>query len=602
MKLSLPSLGKKRAEKTADAAANPPATPTPPEKPKREKPKRVKGAKAEKGTYKPKKVALGVRGARFVLLVGDEGGILVYMQGKKMVRRLFAPSPQKDHTAGIAELMRNHPKVPLYILADVLDQQYVRQNFPPVSSFSVSGLVKRRLERDFQPEDLKGSLPLGREKTGRKEWSFLLIALASTPLIQQWLERVMELPNEFRGVYLTPVEGQHYLPVLRRYLPNPVPQAPWQLLVTHNKVSGFRQIVLNEGKLVFSRVTQAIDDAVAAVVAGNIEQEVLNTLEYLRRLGFQENNTLEMTVITSAEVREAFDAKRFGLASAVVATPLEVAEAAGLEQAALSADRFGDVVMAACFAQVRTPVLKFETKYGAKLSQLYLVRRVVLAGTALMGAALLFSAANDVATFFSNRSEADAQTRKKQALQAELVQVRKQIGTLDVDVAKKTAIVAGCDAYMKNRVDPLQFVADIATSMSKDKRVLSLRWVQKTNDNPNAPPAPAGGMAASDIQISMEVEFVEKYADVDALAKAVDAYIAALRGNLPHYTIAVGALPWLSQGGDKGLEISFDSKENEAIKDGMNKIEITFWPKPVNATPDATASGMPPGAPPGVMP
>src|SRR5262249_17247692 len=148
----------------------------------------------------------------------------------------------------------NHPKVPLYILADVLDQQYVRQSFPPVSSFSVGGLVKRRLERDFQAEDMKGSLPLGRDKEGRREWNYLLISLANTPLMQQWLALIVELPNEFRGVYLTPVEGQNYIPVLKKYMPEQAPAQPWQLLVSHNKISGFRQIVLRDGKLVFTRV------------------------------------------------------------------------------------------------------------------------------------------------------------------------------------------------------------------------------------------------------------------------------------------------------------------------------------------------------------
>src|SRR5262249_31577736 len=124
----------------------------------------------------------GGKRQRFVLAIGDEGAILVYMQGRKVERRLFAPSPQPDHTASMVELMRSNPRVPLLILADVIDQQYVKHSFPPVSSFSVAGLVKRRMERDFQAEDLKGSLQLGREKTGRREWNYLLIALANTPL------------------------------------------------------------------------------------------------------------------------------------------------------------------------------------------------------------------------------------------------------------------------------------------------------------------------------------------------------------------------------------------------------------------------------------
>ena len=54
------------------------------EKPKRERaPKKVKAVDTKKS-----------RARRFVLIIGDEGSILIFMHGRKVVRRLFAPSPQ----------------------------------------------------------------------------------------------------------------------------------------------------------------------------------------------------------------------------------------------------------------------------------------------------------------------------------------------------------------------------------------------------------------------------------------------------------------------------------------------------------------------------
>ncbi len=542
---------------------------------------RAQGARKAGATPSP-------RGQRFILIVGDEGGILVFMQGKKVQRRLFAPSPQPDHTAAVTELMRNHPKVPLYILADVLDQQYVRQTFPPVSSFSVAGLVKRRLDRDFQAEDMKGSLPLGRDKAGRKEWNYLLIALANTPLMQQWLELIVELPNEFRGVYLTPVEGQSYIPMLKKYLPQAGPSAPWQLLVSHNKISGFRQIVLKEGKLVFTRVTQAIDDAVPAVIAGNIEQEIINTLEYLRRVGFEENDSLEIIAITAQEVKEALDLKRFNTASAATYTPYEVAEALKLEQAALSADRFGDVIMACSFALARKPVLRFQTAYAKQLAQFYTIRRSVFAFAALVCLYMTFLAISNVISALSDRAEASDLEAKRKPVIAQLDNVKRSISKLDIDIAKKSAIVAAYDMFIKQGRDPNQFVADLAPNLTDEQRVSTITWAPKSGDNT---------ATKDDIEIKIEMTFEGKYADVDALAKSVEAFIANLRTKMPGYTIATGAFGWLGGGGGQSLEISFD-KEAGGLREGMNKIELFFTPKKK----DTNAASKAPSPAAGAMP
>ena len=124
------------------------------------------GDKPEKRLFKKNDSAKPVKAPkskskakRFVLIVGDEGSILVSMQGAKVIRRLFAPSAQPSHSEAMVDLMKGNPSAPIYVLMDVMDQQYLPQTFPPVSSLSVGGLVKRRLERDFQPDDFKGSLP-----------------------------------------------------------------------------------------------------------------------------------------------------------------------------------------------------------------------------------------------------------------------------------------------------------------------------------------------------------------------------------------------------------------------------------------------------------
>ncbi len=569
-------------------------------------PRAPKPPKARKSGKKSKPGDLSQKGggkSKFVLLIGDEGSILVYIQGTKVIRRLFALSPQLDHTSAIRDLLSAHPSVPLYILADVIDQQYIRHNFPPVSAISVSKLVKRRIERDFQPEDITGFMRLGRDSTGRKEWQYLLIALGNTPLIQQWVDLLVELPNELKGIFLSPVEAQSYIPQLHAAVTDEKP-LPWQLLVSHHKVSGFRQIVLKNGKLVFTRVTQAIDDSVSAVIAGNIEQEIINTLEYLRRLGFNENNSIEMLVIASQDVKETLDLRRFSAGQSYVLTPLEISDALGFEQAALSADRFGDVVMAAAFAHSKKQHLKLHTAYSSKLAQLYSARVAVKAIGALVALGLLGMCAMNLLDTFSARSEAAKSDEQRRPIQAQLTSVRKALSSMNNDVAFKSAVMLTYDAYMKNKRMPIEFINELAPYLSSQTRVTKFTWgnpadVQASGTAGGASTAAAPAVASApegELEMRVEMEITGAFSDTDAMAVYVDNYVANLKQVLTNYDISNLPYPW-ENSTPSNLEISFNQTAvaEEAMKEGDNRITLVFrGPKTATARQVAPAeSGLP---------
>lgn len=570
-------------------------------KARREKP--TKGGKAAKPTS-----AGGGKGRRFVLIIGDEGGILIFMQGTKVVRRLFAPSPQPSHTEAMHEIMTSHPRVPIYILADVLDQQYVAQTFPPVSSLSVGGLVKRRLDRDFQADDMTGALPLGRDKTGRKEWKFLLVSLARTQLMSDWLDLVLELPNELKGIYLVPVEAVNYVAALNKKASSDKPR-PWQLFISHNKVSGFRQVVIHEGKLVFTRVSQAIDDAIPAVIAGNIEQEIINTMEYLKRLGFQENADLDATVIISQDVIESLDLKRFGFAHINILSPLGVSEALGLEQAALSADRFGDVVMAAAFGIAKKRVLRFSNAYMEKLAKLYKTQMIIRAAMWLLSVGLFGLTAMTVVDVISNYSTISEINAKIQQNTPKLEQAKKSVEGLNKDIAYKSATVATYDAYIKDTPRPEDFAAAIAPFISPAHRLLSMDWQY---NEPNAKSPPPGGTALP-VEVVVEFDFgaMGSSATTEALNKAAAELLESMKAGMPQYDVTNEPYPWVKV--DKQEEaVSVDVVSVTTILPqdmiakfrfrGVKKVAATPGapggaPGGAAAAPGAAPAAMPPGMP-----
>lgn len=526
--------------------------------------------------HRKRKPRRGSKQPKFVLLLGDEGTILVYMHGARVMRRLFAPSPQPQHTEAILKLLSANPRVPVSILVDNLDQQYVRQSFPPVSALSLRGLVSRRLERDFQPEDLKGSLPLSRDKTGRREWHFLLIALAKTATTSEWLDLIVELPNELKGIYLAPVEAGSYLGLITDRFANEPPK-PWQLLLTHNKVSGFRQVVYNEGKLTFTRVSQSVDDAIPAVIAGNIEQEIISTIEYLRRLGFQDEQGLNIVVIASQDVISVLDLKRFRMGEYLALTPIEIADAFALEQAALSADRYGDVVMACTFIHLQRPVLTFSTPYIRKLTQLYRVRIGLRAASALIALACLGLMASNLFDAWSARQDAQKEEDRQRSLQSKLKEAENSVGSLNQNLAFKTAVVNTYDVFIKDSPEPMDLVTRLAAFVTPAHRLNSFVWERVIPKPDPTKPASAPGSAAPlpQIQATVKYDLTGNFSDAIELNKAADASLDELRALLKDYTIAAEPYPWLSKE-QKTLEISFDQRQDPAIAAGKSVVTVTI--------------------------
>ena len=547
-------------------------------KPRREKAAgKVKAVKPPK-TSKPPKAG----GKRFIFIVGDEGCILVFMQASKVIRRLFAPSAQPSHTEAMRELMKANPSVPIYLLADVLDQVYRQHPFPPVSSLSIGGLVKRRLDRDFNPEDLKGALPLGRDKTGRKEWKYLLIALTKSPLITEWLDLIVEQPNEMKGVFLVPVEAVAYVSQLNRALGNAEPK-PWQLFISHNKISGFRQVVTQDGRLVFTRVSQAIDDAIPAVIAGNIEQEIINTIEYLKRLDFKDNADLDTTVVISQDVIDSLDLNRFGFARAQTLTPIQVSEALGLEQAALTADRFGDVVMACAFGISKKRILRFSTAYLDKLNKIYQARVGIRAVAALAVVGLLGMSAMSALNIVNNFSAIDKAKKEAAAQEPELMKFQSSVTGLNDNIAFKSALMASYDAFIKDAPKHEDAVRALMKLLSTDLRMVSIEW--KAKDTSTAPgQAPAAGDAAMPVEIKIEVDFSGAGKTSDELTKAAKAFMEKAKTQLP-YEITSEPYRWDAQQ-DKSTNVGLELTQASTISpENMIATFMLHGPKKGQAQP-----------------
>ncbi len=508
------------------------------------------------------KTILPLEKRRFVLSVGDEGAILTLINGAKLELRLFANAPTSPD---LAKTLASNPTIPVYILVDVLDQAYLQHTLPPVSPLNIGKLVARRLEKDFAEQDIKAAIKLYREKSGRKDWNYLFVSVNNIPPFSDWIEAVVEAPNPFGGIYLLPIEAEGFLKKLSATnLPKGEKQPPWQVLVSHNRVGGFRQIVFKNNKVLFTRIAQPIGGLAPDVIAGNIEQETLNTVEYIRRLGFSDNSELDIYIIASEEVKAVLELSSLQARNISVLTPFDVATQLKLSNAAEKSDRFGDVVFATNFVASKQKNLKLNTPYTKKLDQLAMAQRFsYLAAFAAIPAIILMSVVN-IFGIFAMQEKVDQALQQKQRAQQDLDSKNAARAELPPDGDTVVDVVRLNAKLTEESFLPFNFLSKFARVKGVNINVEDVTMDIEEDFS-----------ASSTVDAQLKALFLNTSGSLDRLLEDIDDFNEDIRQEFEGYEVTLSGLP-----GEDQSEINIDLGAT-TVEDEILTLEIGIkGPKP----------------------
>ncbi|MFN8833460.1 MAG: hypothetical protein ACK5WS_06705, partial [Alphaproteobacteria bacterium] len=240
--------------------------------------------------------------------VGSEGAVVLYIKDYVIEQRLFIRTTSRHDTAKLLKILEQDRDVSVHIYLDTLDQTYIQRNVPFVYTLNPSKIAQQRISKEVPDDYLKVCVKLGQTAVGRKDWIYTFISAPYEEPFSQWIELFLYHHTFIEGIYFLPVELPRILPFLRgtRALDNhrrywfsslldkhiTEKHFGWEILITHSKASGFRQTIFYNGKIVLSRILVAIKSQDPAVIAGDIELEVNNSLEYLANvfMGFYDKH------------------------------------------------------------------------------------------------------------------------------------------------------------------------------------------------------------------------------------------------------------------------------------------------------------------------
>lgn len=529
----------------------------------------------------------------FIIMIGDEGGILLQLQGKNVIKRLFAQSPSKEHTRALNDALNSMQNAPVTILVDMMDQSYVKQTLPPVSSFNVGKIVRRRLNKDFATDDVKGYLIFGRDKKGRKDWNYLMVSLANSQPLQQWVDFAVERPNPFKGIALVPLEAQPMVATIEKaQMSGNAPEAKpteWHMLISHHKVGGFRQIVFRNGQLVFTRLAQMVGEPTPEVIAGNIEQEMLNTLEYLKRLGLQDIGALTATIIASGEIKQVFDSKTIRKGQCFFYTPHEAAAILQLDDVGKPEDHFGDIVLAGYIGRKRKLLLPLFTSYTARINKLVKYSMITKMVTTVIALAILGWGGMLGMDWYNASSTIEDLENNQRSVSAQLSELTQKKNALPAQINRYYDVANIFKSFYRPSYDVLHFTQRLYVGIRGNTTINSLKWSLSNTV-----------VAAKDEdKRSVTVEFESNLVPNENREKFVsDAQklVESVKATFPDYEVTTSDLPGMLSDKEELKTVINESGNITSSESKAQNTTVKFTLKgPITKPMSGAAPGMPPG-------
>jgi len=480
-------------------------------------------------------VGLG-KNKKFILMIGDDGAVLVLIDNNKVEKRLFTKSASLSDRREFNAILSIHPNVPVCLTIDIMEQSYTKQVLPAVSAMAIGKLVKKRLDRDFAASDLKGAVLLGRDTEGRRDWIYLFASSPLTSTVSEWIDYILSMPNRFEGIYMLPLEMENLVRSMNKKLLKPKEEAPlWQFLVTSNKTGGYRQVVIYKNRVIFTRLIRTGKDTIVEIVAGNIEQEILNTIDYIRRLGFNDDSEISISAVLPKDIKKSMQDVKINGRPINIYTPHELASLIDLKDVANEDDKFSDIVLAANFVRMK-PILTLDNPQMRSLNSLLTLSKVVNTMTVLITPGLAIFAGYLIFNIFSTNNDIKTLESEKVSIEKKWKDAQKT-DDYSLDEANKITNVYKLHTLLESVPNPLSIVEKIAVPHMRYAIAKSFSWNHtQTNDQ-------STGNTKSVETATFELKYVDVGNSIEDLLRNFDNFNRRIKDASKGYDVTMSELP-----------------------------------------------------------
>ncbi|MBS0235727.1 MAG: hypothetical protein JSS50_00130 [Proteobacteria bacterium] len=545
------------------------------------------------------------------VIIGEEGAVIAFFSEDMLQNKLFVKSANPADTEELGKILEQNKDAVIEVYLDVLDQNYLQRMLPGVDRFSIKRLANKRLEKETPLEHLKFALQVDRVPSGRKDWIYTFISAAYEPPVSSWMDYLMNYDNIVIGLYFLPVEAASIVNAIHHHkagkhdihaasagpldklksaigsifssIIEPLRQTfskgtSWDILMLNNKTGGVRQVAYQNNRVVFTRLLNNIADSNPDVVAGNIEQELNNAMEYLRRLSLKPESSVAVHIICSEDVKRNIRTEKIPSKNVNLFTPYELVEMFNLKgNVSKEQDRFAEPVTIALLQQDKRRLARLHTKAMRTAYYMYYGTQA-LAKLSLLAVpvVILFAAILLWSTSATKNNTAKLQ-QNEAVLVAELDNLKQQKITeegkfsKDANVPQLKEVVKVYKELSSSSLDVVNMVMEVANTDRQNTRVRSFDFSYNFTGliyDPNAvtPTNPMDTHANKEVSLKAKILFSNKQGQYEELLTKYQTFKTTLTKKFPDYKVHMGDIPntfSLDQIPDEVLvDLSIDNMKN----------------------------------------
>lgn len=482
---------------------------------------------------------------RFVLKIGDEGAALIKMTGKVVEDAWFVSSDAEEGPEGLRGFITAEPRAPVYVLMDVLEQMYREEELPQVGAFDRAKVLHRRLDMAFPNDELRAALLWKRkEPVGR---SYLFSSLPLTDQMRMWQAFIESLPNPLPGYSLLPLES---LDLIRHLIPPEMAATDhWRGLITQEASGGFRHIIEYHDRMVVTRLTmKPSEDNTPEDVAKLIEREYRSTIGYVKRMGYDERNPMDLVVITPDDVGYYLQQANLPARSLTVLEPQGAGDRTGLRGVGTPGLPYADILHAAWLGQKKKPRLTMMSAGMKRRVQMRSASQGAIAVAAAATLAVLGNAGMDQVNIMVAEQELGVHMAERDKAKLDFDRAKRELDQFPLSPSEMRAVIETYESQGKGLPHPIELLGTIGKALGESARLVEVNFDNTAAANavkPGAPQAAVKKPAKADVQlykINLKAEF-SGIAEPDKAVAEAKALGQRLAEMMPAHKVQIARLP-----------------------------------------------------------
>jgi len=174
---------------------------------------------------------------------------IVYQWGRGRLSSALVFDTDENGINAFARYLHDAPRTPMYLLVDLVEEEYNHETIPHVSAGDRQALCERRMQRLFRGTHYTHIEIQGRGSEGRRDDTVMFSALTNPDAMHPWLRVLDATHTPLAGIYTVSLLSELLLPKLGA-------EQGAALLISLQSGSGMRQSFFQDGKLQVSRLAR----------------------------------------------------------------------------------------------------------------------------------------------------------------------------------------------------------------------------------------------------------------------------------------------------------------------------------------------------------